>query len=493
MHIRDFSQKYSAYSTEVLKNTLKWLETEIVDIEMNMTVNDDVNLKERWTEKKKHLGLILDERVKGALIRSHYSSMKDMDAPTFFFNLEHKVGQQKLMLSLKDNNGHVTSDPQEMRKIAVDFYSNLYATEISDEQCRKELLNDLPVLSEDHKELLETDISFEEVSLAVKSLSSRKNPGLDRLPAEFYKSFWTIIGDDYFEVLQKCCIEGNLPTSCQRAVLSLLPKKGDLTFLKNWRPVAILCTEYTILSKVIANKLNNVLYEIVHKDQSYCIKNRSIMDNLHLIRDVVDYAYGKDVSMGLLSLDQEKAFDRVDHVFLFDTLNDFGFGEKFISRIKLLYTGATCMIKMGGGLSIPINVKRGIRQGCPLSGQLYSIVIEPLLCKLRRELMGLQINTLNCSIKLSAYADDVTVIIRDQSDIQVLKQALEFYGKASSAVVNWGKSDALWCGFKGPKLPGGSQWRSVGFKYLGVFLGTEGFKKKNWEGLLEKVCAKLSR
>ncbi len=151
--------------------------------------------------------------------------------------------------------------------------------------------------------------------MAVKCLSSGKSPGLDGLPAEFYKSFWTIIGDDYFEVLQKCCSEGNLPTSCQRAVLSLLPKKGDLTFLKNWRPVAILCTEYTILSKVIANKLNNVLYEIVHKDQSYCVKNRSIMDNLHLIRDVVDYAYGKDVSLGLLSLDQEKAFDRVDHVF----------------------------------------------------------------------------------------------------------------------------------------------------------------------------------
>ncbi len=77
--------------------------------------------------------------------------------------------------------------------------------------------------------------------------------------------------------------------------------------------------------------------------------------------------------------------------------------------------------------------------------------------------------------------------------IQVLKQALEFYGKASSAVVNWEKSDALGCGFKGPKLPGGLQWGSVGFKYLGVFLGTEEFKKKNWEGLLEKVCAKLSR
>ncbi len=177
-----------------------------------------------------------------------------------------------------------------------------------------------------------------------------------------------------------------------------------------------------IFSKVLANKLNNVLYEIVHKDQSYCVKDTSIMDNLHLIRDVVDYAYGKYVSMDQYCLwIRKRLLTGFIVFFLFDTLNAFGFGEKLISRIKLLYTEATCMIKLGGGLSIPINVKRGIRQGFPLSGQLYSIAIESLLCKLRRELMGLQVNILNCSIILSAYADDVTVITRDQSDIQVLK------------------------------------------------------------------------
>jgi hypothetical protein len=294
--------------------------------------------------------------------------------------------------------------------------------------------------------------------------------------------------------LQKCFLEGILPTSCQRAVLSLLPKKGDLTLLKNWRPVAILCSEYKILSKCLANRLNLVLQEIVHKDQSYCIKNRSITDNLHLIRDVFDFTRCNDVNVGLLSLDQEKAFDRVDHVFLFDTLKAFGFGDGFISKIKLLYTEAKCMIKMAGGLSIPISVKRGIRQGCPLSGQLYSIVIEPFLCKLRKELMGLKVDTVFSNIKLSAYADDVTVIIREQNDIQILKGALECYGKASSAVVNWGKCEALWCGrdFKGPVLPGGLQWGRAGFKYLGVFIGTEEYKRKNWEGLVEKVCARLS-
>ncbi len=113
--------------------------------------------------------------------------------------------------------------------------------------------------------------------------------------------------------------------------------------------------------------------------------------------------------------------------------------------IRLLYTEATCMIKMSGGLSTPVKVQRGIRQGCPLSGQLYSIIIEPLLCKLRKVLVGVQINYLNSqeSVKLSAYADDVTVVIRGDYDVEMVKNALECYGKASSAKVNWCKSDAV--------------------------------------------------
>lgn len=84
------------------------------------------------------------------------------------------------------------------------------------------------------------------------------------------------------------------------------------------------------------------------------------------------------MSVGLLSLDQEKAFDRVDHNYLFNILKAFGFGESFINWVKLLYKDAACIVKVGGGLSCPILVTRGIRQSCPLSGQLYSLAIEPL-------------------------------------------------------------------------------------------------------------------
>jgi len=157
VHIRDFCQKYASHSSSQLKKTLEWLEREICVIENKMTDNVADNLKDLWTEKKNQLSSILNERVKGALIRSRFLTIKDTDAPTaYFFNLERKKSQQKQMYSLKDDNGNVTSDPLEMRRLAVSFYSSLYSAEGSDEHSRNELLRDLPVLPEEHKASLET-------------------------------------------------------------------------------------------------------------------------------------------------------------------------------------------------------------------------------------------------------------------------------------------------------------------------------------------------
>lgn len=66
------------------------------------------------------------------------------------------------------------------------------------------------------------------------------------------------------------------------------------------------------------------------------------MDNLFLIRDLIDLSKFQDLDFGLFSIDQEKAFDRVDHNYLLKTLEAFGFGETFISCIKLLYSGEVC-------------------------------------------------------------------------------------------------------------------------------------------------------
>ena len=131
--------------------------------------------------------------------------------------------------------------------------------------------------------------------------------------------------------------------------------------------------------------------------------------------------------------------------------------------------------------------------------QLYSIAIEPLLCRLRSRLRGLSLPGLahNPPVVVSAYADDVNVFIHDQHDVQQLQESLVCYGRASSARVNWEKSEGFlmgqWSPGTEPGLPGNLQWGRNGIKVLGVHLGSEGFQRQNWEGVREKVEAKLSK
>ena len=90
-----------------------------------------------------------------------------------------------------------------------------------------------------------------------------------------------------------------------------------------------------------------------------------------------------DDTLAFIFLDQEKAFDRVNHNFLFKTMRDFGIGETFIDWIKLLYSNASAVLNINGFLSKPIPLNRGVRQGCPLSALLYVLVIEVFALQLR--------------------------------------------------------------------------------------------------------------
>lgn len=107
----------------------------------------------------------------------------------------------------------------------------------------------------------------------------------------------------------------------------------------------------------------------------------------------------------------------------------FGFGDGFVSWVGLLYNGAQCMVKMG----------EGIWQGCPLLGQLYSLVIEPLLCRLRSRLGGLPLpgsSGIEHPPAVSAYADDVYTFVFSPGDGRCLQDTLTVYEKASCARVN---------------------------------------------------------
>lgn len=133
--------------------------------------------------------------------------------------------KDQCMTCLRCPDGHVTADGGEMRRCATAFYTKLYGKEQCDQECVQELLKDLPKLSGAEQNELDKEISLEELTIAVNQLTSGRSPGIDGLSIDFYKHFWSIIEHDVYEVLVSSFKENLLPTSCRRAVLTLIPKK----------------------------------------------------------------------------------------------------------------------------------------------------------------------------------------------------------------------------------------------------------------------------
>lgn len=163
----------------------------------------------------------------------------------------------------------------------------------------------------------------------------------------------------------------------------------------------------------------------------------------------------------------------------------------------MLVQPSLSVLKINGSLTRPFSVSRGIRQGCALSGLLYTIAIELLLVKLRARLSGILAPGIPevIPVSLTAYADDVTVFLKSQEDMQALSQCIQAYQEASSARINWGKCSSFllgeWLESTPPRLPQPCSWNKEGFKFLGVYLGKEEYRNKNWEGLEVKVLGRL--
>ncbi|CAM2116432.1 unnamed protein product [Caretta caretta] len=143
---------------------------------------------------------------------------------------------------------------------------------------------------------------------------------------------------------------------------------------------------------------------------------------------------------------QEKAFDRVDHGYLMSTLRAFGFGPQFVGFLRVLYASAECLVKLNWTLTELVSFGRGVRQGCPLSGQVYALAIEPFLCFLCRRSTGLVLREPELRLVLSAYADDMLLVVQDLGDLARVEACQAIYLAASFTRVNWVKSSGLTAG-----------------------------------------------
>ena len=207
------------------------------------------------------------------------------------------------------------------------------------------------------------------------------------------------------------------------------------------------------------------------------------------------YTDQRKLSGILLFIDFEKAFDTIELSFLRKTLVEFNFGEKFIKWIRVLYHNISSCVMNNGSSCKYFPVKRGVRQGDPLSPYLFTLVIEILAIKIREDadIIGFKVN--RSTYKLTMYADDMTLAV---SDIKSAKRAfalIKKFSQYSGLKINAEKTEGMWLGQQKGNVdePLGIAWPKDPIKALGIFYSynKEACIKANFEDKIDKLKKQL--
>ena len=444
-----------------------------------LLVQGDNSLGEEIAALESQLKALALQDLEGSKIRSRAQWLEEGERPTrFFFRLERERSENNYVSSILNDQGVEVSSYDEVEQAHVRFYTNLFSPDVIDGVCKRTLLDGLSrTLSGEDCGLCEGHLSLAELAASARGLSLGKSPGPDGFSTEFYCRFWDSLGPLLLKVANECFDDGSLCDSMKGSATRLIYKKrGNIKDLKNWRPISLLNVDYKIISKAITSRLSRVLASIVDPDQTCSVPGRSISSNVVLIRDVLSYIERTDETAILVSLDQEKAFDRVDRSFLKDLLVCFGFGPDFCRWVSVFYNGAYTRLILNGWLTADIPLRRGVRQGDPLSPLLYILCVETLACHIRNcpEVRGFLLpGARGRQAKVRVYADDTTAILKDFRSLFQLFALISVYEKGSGAKLNLSKTEAMWLGAWKNRTdePLGLTWVKK-MKILGVIFGT---------------------
>jgi len=288
-------------------------------------------------------------------------------------------------------------------------------------------------------------------------------------------------------------------------------KKKDLTDIHNYRPITLLNTDYKTLTKVLAIQLLDHVSQLVHPDQAGFIPNHLIFDHIHLAKAILNYAEVTEEDRAILALDQEKAYDKIRHEYLWKTLEAFHLPLPFIWTIQALYSNAHTKVAINGVFSETFRVKHRVWQGDPLSCPLFDLAIEPLACCIHADpnIKGLMIPSVENAIKIMLFADDTNLFLSKNDWLDYIQEILDEWCKASGARFNLEKTEIIPIGKPSHRrtiaetrrinpqdtnpLPPRIRITCNGeaVRILGAWIGNKNNDQTPWEPILDTIKSKL--
>ena len=340
--------------------------------------------------------------------------------------------------SVMDEKGEMCVKAPDIAATFARFYKKLYAKRPrSPREVERSIVWDfsLPQLSEAYAKRLDLPIDMEEIAEALREIKPGKTPGPDGFPTEYYCTFRELLEPHLIDTYAEAIENSRFPPDINIATIVVLPKAGHPPEkCTSYRPISLINTDLKIFAKILANRLAPALTSLIHSDQCGFIPARCTRHCIRRLYSAMARAGELIGSKSLLLVDFEKAFDSVDWEYLDELLNRLGFGPFYRRCIRTLYNDSRAQVRVNGCLSEPFPIRRGTRQGCPLSPMLFALAIEPLAYWIRRDPGGGE-------DRIALYADDIMIYLSDtRSTGPRLLKILEIFEDATGLRINKAKS-----------------------------------------------------
>ncbi len=253
--------------------------------------------------------------------------------------------------SNKNREAHIMDFYRDLYSLPADMpadFTNCIENFLGPEICQNPLVVNSK-LDDNEREWLECPLSLAELDESVNSLNLRSAPGIDGVSNKFIFKFWRYLREPLHRYAVRCIERGALTDTFRTAIIRLIPKKGDTTQLKNWRPISLLSCYYKIISKSLNTRLGKVIGKVTSMAQKAYCPDRYMHEAILNTVEMIKHCQNQNVPGVLLAVDLHKAFDSVFLEFMREVYKFFGFGEYFIRLSETLGNGRCARIIFDSG------------------------------------------------------------------------------------------------------------------------------------------------
>lgn len=330
---------------------------------------------------------------------------------------------------LKSKNKN-TQNRTDILKIATNFYKNLYSS--PNQPAYK-----LPLSS---TESAEATITEYEVAKGIKALKTNKSPGPDRITNEAIKAGFTYLVRPLTLLFNKILICKNTPSQWSESEIILLYKKGDPNNISNYRPISLLSSLYKLFSSILEKRIKETTEKFQPIEQAGFRRGFSTVDHIHSLEMVIEKYQEFNRPIYAVFIDYQKAFDTLLHSSIWEALLSQEVALEYIQVLKNIYDNSTSRVKLET-TGPPIQIKRGVRQGDPVSPTIFIAVLEYIIRKLKWEKVGININ--GCYLSHLRFADDIVLLSESTNQLQQMINSLHEESHKVGLEINLDKTNVM--------------------------------------------------